>query len=265
MFYRLAGAGALLVVAFLLLACADEAGLPTPANGEQVQVAHVVDGDTVVLDDGRRVRYIGINTPEQGQPYYAAATQANRRLVEGKDAWLVLDTQPTDRHGRVLGYLWVGGQLVNQELVRQGYANAYTEPPNVRYSAELAAAEQEARAAEVGLWTPAGALVSIQNIVYDAPGPDHENPNGEWIELVNRGSEAIDLTGFTLKDGANHIYAFSTVELEPNQVLRLYSGQGHDSAVDLYWGIAGDSVWNNKGDIAYLRDPQGRLVDSYAY
>jgi micrococcal nuclease len=258
---------ALLLVFLGLLpgACEEPTEMPKPVDGEPVIIARVVDGDTAELDDGRRVRYIGINTPEQGQPFYEEAKEANRRLAEGKEAWLAIDTQPTDKYGRILAYVWVDDQFVNLELVRQGYANAYTAPPNVRYSEALLAAEQEAREAEIGLWALADLPVQIQKIYYDAPGPDAENPNGEWVEIVNDGSEGVDLSGFTLKDEANHIYTFSNVTLLPGRTLKVYSGQGTDSDDILYWGFSNDAVWNNDGDTAYLRDAEGRLVDRYGY
>lgn len=239
--------------------------VPTPVEAELVTVANVVDGDTAELTDGRLVRYLGINTPERGQPYFEEARSANRRLVEGETLQMVHDLQPVDRFGRTLAYLWANGRLVNLELVRQGYASVYTEPPNVRFSQELIAAEREARQAGVGLWTPAQLPIRIKKIQYDAPGPDPDNPNGEWLEIVNEGSEAIDLTGFTVKDQANHIFTFSLVRLEPGQTLRLYSGEGQRSSTVLYWGLTRDSVWSNGGDTAYLRDAEGRLVDDYSY
>lgn len=250
----------------LLGSCADDATpFPRPTDSVQARVDRVIDGDTVEMKDGSRVRYIGINTPERHQPFYAQASEANRDLVEGKAVWMALDAQSTDRYGRILAYLWVGDTFVNAELVRQGYANVYTNPPNVRYSQEILAAEQEAREAEVGLWAPADVEIAIQDLHYDAEGPDHENPNGEWISLVNNGAEVVPLEGFTLKDEGNHIYTFSAVQLAPGQVIRIHSGQGRDSAEALYWGLSGDAIWSNQGDTAYLRDTEGRLVDSYGY
>ena len=256
---------ALIWVGCLILACGPVPATPTPARDDLVSVSHIVDGDTVELDDGRLVRYVGINTPELGQPFYTEARAANQRLVEGKTVRLELDVQPRDRFGRTLAYLWVGDQFVNLELVRLGYASALTEPPNVHYSEAILAAEQEAREAQLGLWQPASTPIKIQKIHYDAPGPDPDNPNGEWVDLVNDGSAPVDLTGFTLKDEANHIYTFPEVLVQPGQVVRLYSGQGHNSQDALYWGFRGDSVWSNNGDTAYLRDPSGRLVDSSTY
>lgn len=259
---------ALLALGLLVLhlaACGSSRAIPTPGNGAEVTVARVVDGDTVELADGRRVRYIGLNTPERGQPLYEEATEANRRLVEGKTAWLALDVQPTDQYGRTLAYLWAGGQFVNQELLRQGFANVYTAPPNVRYSEQFLQAEREARKAETGLWARSNLALKIRKIVYDAPGQDPENPNGEWVEILNAGTTPVDLAGCTLKDEGNHIYLFPALSLGPEEVLKLHSGQGPDGRGSLFWGLVDDSVWNNGGDTAYLRDPQGRLVDSYGY
>lgn len=255
----------LTLIGLLLIACGRPTTVRPPADGSTVKVIHVVDGDTVVLSDGRRVRYIGLNTPEQGQPFYQEATEANRRLVEGKEAWLALDVQTRDQYGRTLAYLWVGEQFVNLELLRQGYANAYTAPPNVRYSDLFLAAEAEARKAGIGLWAPADVPLRIVKIYYDAPGADADNPNGEWIEIINDGSDVVDLTGFTLKDEGNHLYTFPAVRLAAGQVLQLHSGRGTDSDHILFWGLVGDAVWDNEGDTAYLRDSHGRLIDRYRY
>jgi micrococcal nuclease len=238
--------GVVLLLSLALVGCTRPGTEGLPANGEPVVVTYVVDGDTVELEDGRTVRYIGINAPERHQPYFEEATGANRRLAEGETARMVLDAQQTDRFGRTLAYLWVGDRFVNLELVRQGYATAYTEPPNVRYSAEIIAAEQRARDAQAGLWESADVPVRIRTIVYDAPGPDDQNPNGEWVELVVDGSQPVDLGGFTVKDGANHIYVFPAVKLNPGQRLKLHSGPGADDA-SLYWGLVDDAVWNNGG------------------
>jgi len=237
-----------LLLCGFLLSCAvnvsapqDVTRLRPPTEGEKATVARLVDGDTVKLADGRTVRYVGINTPERSQLFYEEAKQANRRLVEGRTVRLVLDAQPTDRFGRVLAYVWAGERFVNLELVHRGFANAYTEPPNARYSVEILAAEQEAKQAQVGLRTLAGVPVRIRNIHFNAPGDDAQNPNGEWAELVNEGSQAIDLTGFTLKDEANHVCTFPAVRLKPRQVVRVYSGQRENSSSALYWGRAGDA------------------------
>lgn len=239
--------------------------LPTPENTETATVKQVIDGDTVELTDGRRVRYIGINTPERDQPYYQEAAAVNRQLVEGKTVQLELDVETFDRYGRTLAYIWSEGRLVNLEIVWQGYAGALTIPPNVRYEAEFRAAEREAREAERGLWAGADVTLKIIHIEADAPGDDRQNPNGEWIEIANQGNESIRLTGYTLIDAANNTYTFGDFTVSPGASFRIYSGQGQDSDQALYWGLVDSSVWNNNTDTAFLRDSTGALVDSFGY
>jgi micrococcal nuclease len=185
--------------------------------------------------------------------------------VEGKDVQLELDVETFDQYGRTLAYVWADGVLVNLEIVRQGYANVFTVPPNVRYEAQLRQAEQEAREAERGLWAGSSVALKIVQIQADAPGNDSENPNGEWIEIANQGNEPVQMQGYTLKDEANHIYTFGNFTVAPGSSFRLYSGQGQNNATELYWGFSGESVWNNNSDAAFLRDNQGALVDSFAY
>ncbi len=118
------------------------------------RVARVIDGDTVVLGTGEHLRYVGINTPEMNplQPFAREATEANRKLVEGKTVRLEKDVSETDRYGRLLRYVWVDNTMVNLELVRQGLAEASAYPPDVRYRAIFEAAEAEARLARRGMW-----------------------------------------------------------------------------------------------------------------
>lgn len=148
---------------------------------------------------------------------------------------------------------------------RQLNANTFTVPPNVRYEAQFRQAEREARESGRGLWAGSDVALKIVQIQADAPGSDNENPNGEWIEITNQSSQPVPMLGYTLKDEANHIYTFGNFNVALGASFRLYSGQGRDSAAELYWGLAGESIWNNDSDTAFLRDAQGALVDSFEY
>jgi micrococcal nuclease len=135
---------------------------PSPTLAETEQWAHVqrtVDGDTVLLTTGERVRYIGIDTPELHhprkplQPYAREAKQFNRNLVEGKTVRLEFDVQRYDRYRRLLAYVYLtDGTFVNAQLIRQGYAQILTIPPNVKYSELFLKYQQEARENNRGLW-----------------------------------------------------------------------------------------------------------------
>jgi micrococcal nuclease len=131
-----------------------------PGNLEAT-VARVVDGDTIVVRVyGRleKVRYIGVNTPEVHHPTKGEepggreASEVNRRLVQGKQVRLELDVRERDRYGRLLAYVWVGDTMINAELVRLGYAQVMTIPPNVRYQHLFLKLQREAREGGRGLW-----------------------------------------------------------------------------------------------------------------
>ncbi|HEX2451307.1 MAG TPA: thermonuclease family protein [Gemmatimonadales bacterium] len=121
-------------------------------------VARVVDGDTFYCSDGLKVRLIGIDAPERGQGQVALeSTAALRRLLPlGARIRLEQDVGPRDRYGRTLAYAWAGDSLVNETLVRDGWAFLLTVPPNVKYVKRLERAQNAARTARAGLWREPG-------------------------------------------------------------------------------------------------------------
>lgn len=112
----------------------------------------VIDGDTIELEDGTRVRYIGMDTPETDQCFWEEATEENKKLVEGKKVKLETDVQKLDKYGRLLAYVFVGETFVNEELIRRGVAQVLTYPPNVKYTQNFVAAQKEAREKKTGFW-----------------------------------------------------------------------------------------------------------------
>jgi micrococcal nuclease len=148
-----------------LLAAALAALLALTAAAEaqtlSAVVRRVVDGDTIYVDlagHAEKVRYIGMDTPEVHHPRRGEepggreATLLNRRLVEGRTVRLELDVQRRDRYGRLLAYVYVGDMMVNAELVRLGFAQVMTVPPNVRHASLFLKMQREAREAGRGLW-----------------------------------------------------------------------------------------------------------------
>jgi micrococcal nuclease len=122
-------------------------------------VERAVDGDTVVLVGGERVRYIGVDTPEMHHPkkpvqaYAREALEFNRRLVEGKKIRLEMDVDRQDKYGRTLAYVFLeDGRFVNAELLKEGYAQLLTIPPNVRYVDLFTGLQKQARENKRGLW-----------------------------------------------------------------------------------------------------------------
>jgi len=127
----------------------------------RAEVERVVDGDTITARiDGKTVyvRYIGVDTPESvapGQPIeYCGpkAAERNRQLVDGRSAKLVVGEEPFDPYDRLLAYVYVGGRMVNAELIRTGMAETLTIPPNDRFSERFERLEAAARNSGIGRW-----------------------------------------------------------------------------------------------------------------
>jgi len=166
------------IAAFLVRTTAPVVATP---EGTPAQVTQIVDGDTIdVTLNGvpYRVRYILIDTPERGAPFYDEATEANRKLVGGQTIYLVKDVNETDRYGRLLRYVYLAdGRFVNAELVRQGFAQLATFPPDVAKETEIRAAQAEAVATGRGLWAtepppaaPMGATANRNANLRSGPG-----------------------------------------------------------------------------------------------
>jgi len=141
----------ILILTLCLLLPLSGCGSP-PDNA---RVIEVIDGDTIIIQGGYRVRYIGIDAPEvhpEEQPLATEAWRANRQLVENREVRLEKDVSETDRYGRLLRYIWVDETLVNAELVRQGLARAKAYPPDTKYQKYLEQMEAQARSANRGIW-----------------------------------------------------------------------------------------------------------------
>lgn len=130
----------------------------SPKNEEEVKVIRVIDGDTIEIEGGVKVRYIGVDTPEVVDPrtvpqcYGAEASVENRALVEGKSVKLEKDISETDKYGRLLRYVFTGDIFVNEHLVRQGFAYSSSYPPDIKYQNQFTEAQKEASTNNRGLW-----------------------------------------------------------------------------------------------------------------
>lgn len=145
----------------LLVTVAACTGSTGAGEGAQVAVASITDGDTIrVVLAGREepVRLIGIDTPEKDGPFTDAecfgeeATRFTTDLLAGRTVRLEFDVERRDRYQRLLAYVWLGDELVNETIALRGYAQPLTIPPNVRYADRFVEAARAARAANRGLW-----------------------------------------------------------------------------------------------------------------
>ncbi len=121
-------------------------------SAELIRVQRIIDGDTVVLENGQKLRYIGIDTPERNECFYKEAMEENKKLVEGKEVRLEKDKSETDKYGRLLRYVWVDNTMINELLVREGFAVANSYKPDIGRQNILYSAENFAKGENRGLW-----------------------------------------------------------------------------------------------------------------
>ncbi|MDQ7029693.1 MAG: thermonuclease family protein [Ardenticatenia bacterium] len=160
---------------------------PSPDFPPTARVARVVDGDTVELESGERVRYLGVDAPEttgnpnvtQAEPLAQEATRFNRALVEGQRVWLLPDTTDRDRYGRLLRWVFLpDGTFVQAELVRQGYAFVNIIAPDDRFAELLRDLEARAKAERRGVWARSAAPLPTATPLALPPPATPEQPRG---------------------------------------------------------------------------------------
>lgn len=174
------------------------AACPAPASSERVQVARVIDGDTLKLADGRNVRLIGVNAPELAhdgrttEPFAEAARQRLQALVAANDGELALQPgrQPKDRYGRTLAHLYDRqGNNIEAQLLAEGLGYLVAIAPNTDLTACQQAAEREARDAGRGLWkrSPVQQAQRVREsgfaLIRGRVAEVQHNRGGLWIEL----------------------------------------------------------------------------------
>ena len=213
--------GALLLFSFPVFAL----NCPADRIDEQVRVVSVSDGDTLRLSDDRRVRIVGINTPElahNGRPAEPLADKAHaelQRLVRTSEnrVGLRLGEENKDRHGRLLAHVFLAnGQSVEAHMLEAGLASRVAIAPNVWNQDCLAQAEDEARQAERGIWNlpaykkpvdarklpaDAGGFMLLQGRVERVGGSRH----AQWINLEG---------GVALKIEHDNMAYFKDIRLE---------------------------------------------------
>ncbi len=216
---------------FIFAFSCSKSNTSNPSNLNQSQnkesfytLKEVIDGDTIVLNDNRKVRYIGIDTPEFNIPaqkkYAEIALNENLKLVQNKNIILVYDSMYEDVYDRILGYVYAENVFVNEELVRKGYALVSTFPPNISHYKNFINAQIEARKNKTGFWdeqtlTPRdhteaknfiGQLCTIEGKVI-------ETYNGKTKIFLNFG---IDYkTDFTIIIYKNNFFLFYTENIDP--------------------------------------------------
>lgn len=272
----------------------------TPNEGNRATVTRVVDGDTIEIryrnGTADTVRLLGVDTPEvhgaENSPEYEGvpdtdagaaclresgqqASEFLARTVEGREVKLVVGGDRRDRYDRLLAFVFVDRHNLNHRLVAEGYARVYDSRFDGRE--RFYRAETRAQREAIGLWQCANGSkqhettsidrgpLAVVAVNEDPPGNDNANLAAESVVFENTGRNALDLSGWTVRDEAGHSYTFPTgFTLDAGERVALHTGRGSDTRTDRYWG-ATNAVWNNDGDTVFVENSSGAVVIRRSY
>ena len=147
----------LIYIIFLLLFIP----ITSAKQSENYLVTKIIDGDTIEIETGQRVRLICINTPEKGENGYKEATQFLNRLLKNKRVKLVSDTSDRDKYGRLLRYVYIDNIFVNKEIVKEGFGVTAIYKPDTKKCGQIKKAEDISKKNRKGIWA---ALKQDKNI-----------------------------------------------------------------------------------------------------
>lgn len=140
------------ILFLILVRCVKTIG---PDNWDKYYVVSIIDGDTAELEGHEKVRLLGIDTPEEGQPYYDSASVFLSNLILHKYIDLRFSHRRRDHYGRLLAYLYLDSIFINGELIRNGLAHVYIFPDNKSDTAVIRTLIENQRLAmseRIGVW-----------------------------------------------------------------------------------------------------------------
>ena len=206
---------------------------------EKVFTSRVIDGDTIECGE-ERIRLLGVNTPERGKYYYDVARDFLEE-IEGKDVEILRDFDDEGYRERKLRYIFYGDRFLNVEILERGLGTSFM-LDDLMYGEKLKKAEKFAKDNEIGLWEKSSSECAKYIELVEL------NADEEYFILMNNYELDCDLTGWTVKDNANHF--FKLEKITGNSEKR-FDSKG--------------KIWNNNGDRFFMRDGEGMLVIFYEY
>lgn len=212
---------------------------------EKAVIQRIIDGDTLQLEDGRKIRLININTPEKNQPNYELGMNF---LKSYENKSVEIEITGTDKYQRTLARIFAP-EYLNLELVRKGYAAKFLVD-----EAELTLfveAEEDAIENALGIWIRSPSYGCIETTI---------EKKQEKVLLTNRCNN-LNIGGWILKDESTKLYRFPLVQGES---ITLHSTHGKDNATDLFWNST-QNVWNDERDTLYLYDENWSIVHHHTY
>lgn len=132
-----------LKIFFLFLFC---------CSNKTFYVKRVIDGDTFVVSGNLHVRLLSIDAPERGDPFWENSKRDLEKMILNKKVRLEYDIRKYDKYNRILAYVFVNKEFVNQKLIEEGLAWVYVIPPNFKYSYKLMRVQEKAKELKKGIW-----------------------------------------------------------------------------------------------------------------
>lgn len=186
------------VVLTLLFGCGekeDTLGVPRFEVERTVRVGYVIDGDTIDTEDGERIRFLGMDTPEiwkfegdaPDEPWGRdAANFVHLYLPVGTELGLAFEPDnPKDMYGRTLAYLIVDGELLNAILLQEGYADYQDYGTELRYAEYLKRMESQARVYGKGIWEGQGRLPTPKYYIASKHGTHYHDPDSDLAPRIS--------------------------------------------------------------------------------
>lgn len=207
------------------------------AQEREGRVRKVIDGDTIMMDTGEKIRYIGIDAPESDQYFYKEAKRRNAELLSGKVVrFVVCEKTPMDKYGRTLAWVYVDNVSVSEALVKEGYARKLIISPCAdAFDAHLTRYEKEANDKGLGIWSKAAvkrsnlpavavseAAASVGKHVRVTGRVADVRERGKIIIITFRGEKACGFRAVVFKDTLGE---FKMSHLDPMKL------KGRDVAV----------------------------------
>ena len=243
-----------LILAFLLTALIGStvflfSGKFQGKEKESVLIVRVIDGDTVVLKDGRTLRLNNINAPEKK---FYNSNASKEFLSSYLNQEIFLEEQGYDKYRRVLAKLYSDDKYLNLELVELGLASKFlVDPEEAKIFAE---AENKSISLEKGIWKKSAYFGCFKSSI----------DTGKEEVILENSCHSINLNGWTLKDESRKVYKFKNISIGR---IKLHSKKGNDNSTDLFWGQSSPDIWNNDQDSIYLFDSRGQIAhyETYGY
>lgn len=239
------------ILAFLItiLIALNISFLKSSTNTREITtIKRVLDGDTIEIESGEKVRLLNINAPEKNSINNELSTSFLNKYLNKS---IELEIEGYDKYGRTLARIYAPDYL-NLELVKQGLASKYLVQDSELK--DFSKAEETAINLQKGIWNKNPLFNCLTSKIM---------PEEEKLILSNK-CDKLNMSNFILKDESRRQYIFKDIQLEDKLIL--HTGQGKDNETDIFWNSK-TNIWNNDGDSVYLFDPEGKIIhyNSYGY